>query len=706
MQKNNLFSEFVIGTLVFGVIVLMLLPLPTWFMDIALATNIAFGIVTMGISLYISRPLDYAVLPSVLLITTLLRLALNIATTRLILSQGYAGEVVEAFGNIVAGGNMVVGIIIFIIITVIQFIVVTKGAERIAEVSARFALDAMPGKQMSIDADFNAGLISSEGAKQKRSDLERESSFYGAMDGASKFIKGDAIAGIVIIIVNITAGLTIGVTQKGLSLAQAATKYTNLTVGDALASQVPALILSIAAGLIVTRSTSNAESLGTDIGSQIMKKPNALILAAIILFLMGLIPGLPTFSFIVIALVVAGFAGFTFMIRAKEQKDSEDAAVTEPKVNPSSPDMMYSLLEVDNLAIWVGRNLLDIADPGRQGTLVPEIASLRHQMTLNLGYVLPSVRIMDAPSLNPNEYRIVIRDTTVASSEAYPDRMLVLREYWDRIYSEPPPGALPGWDSALQEPAYWIDPDYLEQIEWQFPATPAVRVITAHLAEVVRRNIDELLTKADVKRVLEQAKQRDPQLVDGMIPNLINIGDLRRVFVNLLKERVSIRDIQYILERLEDLCLGIKDPDLLSEKLRITLGRQICLEFATSEKQIYALAFHPTWERKLEESLQRVENNLVLILDPRQIQQLVTLISRASKRINEKYGRRPVLICGPGLRLPLYRLLEQFDPHVHILSYAELSPDFNVQVLETVGQDGSQLGSGQIGPGEGARPAA
>lgn len=687
MTGGRLASEIVVGSIVFGLLILILVPLPTWLMDIALATNISFGIVTMGIALYISRPLDYAVLPSVLLIATLLRLSLNIAVTRLILEYGYAGEVVNAFGNFVAGGNIVVGIIIFIIITIVQFIVVTKGSERIAEVSARFALDAMPGKQMSIDADFNAGLITSEGAKQRRADLEKESSFYGAMDGASKFIKGDAIAGIVITIVNITAGLTIGVTQKGLDLAQAANKYTILTVGDALSAQVPALILSIAAGIIITRSTSSAESLGQDIGEQIMQRPNALALASGLLFLVGFFPGLPTFAFIVLSLIAGTMAYVVFKKRSQALKDTEEKALSEPKVNPSSPDMMYSLLEVDNLAIWVGRNLLDIADPGRQGTMVPEIASLRHQLTLNLGYVLPSVRIMDAPSLNANEYRIVIRDTTVASAEAYPDRMLVLREYWDRIYSEPPPGALPGWDSALQESAYWIDPDYLEQIDWQYPATPAVRVITAHLAEVVRRNIDELLTKSDVKKVLEQAKQRDAQIVDNLVPGLISIGDLRRVFVNLLKERVSIRDVQFLLERLEDLCSGIKDPDLLSEKLRITLGRQICLEFATPDKQLFSVAFHPAWERKLEESLQRVENNLVLILDPKQIQQLVTMISRSSKRINEKYGRKPVLICGPGLRLPLYRLLEQFDPHIHVLSYAELSPDFNVQVLETIGAE-------------------
>src|SRR3990167_2518933 len=322
MNKIRLPGEILVGVVVFGLLLLILVPLPTWLMDIALATNISFAIVTLGIALYIARPLDYAALPSVLLIATLLRLSLNIAVTRLILEFGYAGEVVSAFGNFVAGGNIVVGIIIFVIITVVQFIVVTKGAERIAEVSARFALDAMPGKQMSIDADFNAGLISSEQAKQRRADLEKESSFYGAMDGASKFIKGDAIAGIVITIVNITAGLTIGVTQKGLDLAQAAHKYSILTVGDALSAQVPALILSIAAGLIVTRSTSSAESLGLDISTQIMNKPNAL--ASGLLFLIGFMPGLPTPAFIVLSLITGGMAAFVFAKRAQEQKATEE----------------------------------------------------------------------------------------------------------------------------------------------------------------------------------------------------------------------------------------------------------------------------------------------------------------------------------------------------------------------------------------------
>ena len=348
---------------------------------------------------------------------------------------------------------------------------------------------------------------------------------------------------------------------------------------------------------------------------------------------------------------------------------------------------MYSLLEVDKLAIWVGSGLLDVADPARNGTLVPEIASLRHQLTLNLGYILPSVRIMDAPSLNPNEYRIVIRDTTVASADVYSDRMLILREDWDNIYSEPPPGSLPGWEPALQEAAYWVDPEYLEQIDWDRPAAPAVRVITAHMAEVVRKNIDDLLEKSDVRRVLDQVKQFDSQLVDNLVPGAISLGDLRRVFVNLLKERVSIRDIHYILEKLEDLSVAMKDPDQLSEKLRVALGRQICLEFSTPDRQLPAMAFHPSWETRLEQSLQRVDNNMVLILEPKQIQNLVTMISNASRRILEQVERRPVLICGPSLRLPLFRLIEQFDPHVHILSYAELSPDFNIQVMETIGTE-------------------
>jgi len=686
-------SELLVGALVFGIILIIIIPLPPILLDIYISLNITLAVVAIGISLYISKPLDFGTLPTFLLLTTMFRLALNISTTRSILLHGEGGELIEAMGKFVAGGNIVVGIIIFVIITVVQFMVITKGAERVAEVSARFALDAMPGKQMSIDADFNAGLITSDQAKTKRAEVERESAFFGSMDGASKFVKGDSMAGIIITIINIVAGLTIGMTQKGLPFELAAKKYIILTIGDSIAAIIPALILSIATGIIVTRAGSTADSFGQDLSSQILARPNALVVGAALLFIFALLPGMPK---AVLGILGSGLVAFVYILQQQKKKaeagglDSSteiDESVDQSGAPRATPEMMYSLLEVDKLAIWVGSGLLDIADPARNGTLVPEIASLRHQLTLNLGYILPSVRIMDAPSLNPNEYRIVIRDTTVASADVYSDRMLILREDWDNIYSEPPPGSLPGWEPALQEAAYWVDPEYLEQIDWDRPAAPAVRVITAHMAEVVRKNIDDLLEKSDVRRVLDQVKQFDSQLVDNLVPGAISLGDLRRVFVNLLKERVSIRDIHYILEKLEDLSVAMKDPDQLSEKLRVALGRQICLEFSTPDRQLPAMAFHPSWETRLEQSLQRVDNNMVLILEPKQIQNLVTMISNASRRILEQVERRPVLICGPSLRLPLFRLIEQFDPHVHILSYAELSPDFNIQVMETIGTE-------------------
>jgi len=686
-------SELLVGALVFGIILIIIIPLPPILLDIYISLNITLAVIAIGISLYISKPLDFGTLPTFLLLTTMFRLALNISTTRSILLHGEGGELIEAMGKFVAGGNIVVGIIIFVIITVVQFMVITKGAERVAEVSARFALDAMPGKQMSIDADFNAGLITSEQAKTKRAEVERESAFFGSMDGASKFVKGDSMAGIIITIINIVAGLTIGMTQKGLPFELAAKKYIILTIGDSISAIIPALILSIATGIIVTRAGSTADSFGQDLSSQILARPNALVVGAALLFIFALLPGMPK---AVLGILGTGLVAFVYILQQQKKKaeaggmDSSteiDESVDQSGAPRATPEMMYSLLEVDKLAIWVGSGLLDIADPARNGTLVPEIASLRHQLTLNLGYILPSVRIMDAPSLNPNEYRIVIRDTTVASADVYSDRMLILREDWDNIYSEPPPGSLPGWEPALQEAAYWVDPEYLEQIDWDRPAAPAVRVITAHMAEVVRKNIDDLLEKSDVRRVLDQVKQFDSQLVDNLVPGAISLGDLRRVFVNLLKERVSIRDIHYILEKLEDLSVAMKDPDQLSEKLRVALGRQICLEFSTPARQLPAMAFHPSWETRLEQSLQRVDNNMVLILEPKQIQNLVTMISNAPRRILEQVERRPVLICGPSLRLPLFRLIEQFDPHVHILSYAELSPDFNIQVMETIGTE-------------------
>ncbi len=686
-------SELMVGALIFGIILIIIVPLPPILLDLYISLNIALAVIGIGISLYISRPLDFASLPTFLLLATMFRLSLNIATTRSILLNGEAGELVEAMGQFVAGGNIVVGIIIFVIITIVQFMVITKGAERVAEVSARFALDAMPGKQMSIDADFNAGLISSEQAKEKRSEVERESAFFGSMDGASKFVKGDSIAGIIITIVNIVAGLTIGMTQKGLTFEMAANKYIILTIGDAISCIIPALVLSIATGVIVTRAGSTADSFGQDIAQQLMAKPSAFVVGAALMIIFAMLPGMPAPVLLTLATAMGSFAFMLFKkAAAGDTKPMDTGMEIDENVDSSgapraTPEMMYSLLEVDKLAIWVGSNLLDIADPGRGGTLVPEIASLRHQLTLNLGYILPSVRIMDAPSLGPNEYRVVIRDTTVASSEIYANKMLILREDWDNVYSEAPPGSMPGWEPALQEAAYWVDPEYLEQIDWDRPAAPAVRVVTAHVAEVVRKNIDDLLEKSDVRKVLDTVKQTDPQLVDNLVPGALSLGDMRRVIVNLLKERVSIRDIHYLLEKLEDLTVGIKDPDILSEKLRVALGRQICLEFSTPDRQLPAMAFHPSWEQRLEQSLQKVDNSMVLVLEPKQIQNLVTLVSNASRRILEQAERRPVLICGPALRLPLFRLIEQFDPHVHILSYAELSPDFNIQVMETIGTE-------------------
>ena len=686
-------SEILVGALIFGIILIIIIPLPTVLLDLFISLNLTLAVIAIGIALYISKPLDFAALPTFLLLATMFRLALNISSTRSILLKADAGNLILAMGKFVAGGNIVVGLIIFIIITVVQFMVITKGAERVAEVSARFALDAMPGKQMSIDADFNAGLITSEQAKEKRETVERESAFFGSMDGASKFVKGDTMAGIIITIINIVAGLTIGMTQKGLPFDLAAKKYVILTIGDAISAIIPSLILSIATGIIVTRAGSTADSFGEDVGTQLLARPNAFIVGAALLFIFALLPGMPKG---VLATIGMGLVTLVYMLISKKKKAEAAALDADVEIDESvdqtgapraTPEMMYSLLEVDKLAVWVGSGLLDIADPARNGTLVPEIASLRHQLTLNLGYILPSVRIMDAPSLNPNEYRIVIRDTTVASAEVYSDKMLILREDWDNIYSEPPPGSLPGWEPALQEAAYWVDPEYLEQIDWDRPAAPAVRVITAHLAEVVRKNIDDLLEKADVRRILDQVKQFDSQLIENLVPGAISLGDLRRVFVNLLKERVSIRDIHYILEKLEDLTVAIKDPDQLSEKLRVALGRQICLEFSTPDRQLPAMAFHPSWETRLEQSLQKVDNSMVLILEPKQIQNLVTMISNSSRRILEQVERRPILICGPSLRLPLYRLIEQFDPHVHILSYAELSPDFNIQVMETIGTE-------------------
>ena len=685
---GNPLSEIFLALFVLFLIVILLVELPNWVINISICMNITLGIVLMMFALYIQKPLELSSFPSIILIGTMFRLCLSIGSTRLILAKGEAGQVIQAFGEFVTGGNMVVGAVIFLIITVVQFLVITKGAERIAEVAARFALDAMPGKQMTIDADFNAGLISPEEATQKREDLSRESNLFGSMDGAMKFVKGDTIAGIIITLINIIGGLTIGCLMNQMPIADAVDRYTKLTIGDGLASQVPSLLMSIAAGIFMTRSSAQSSSLGADFTGQIMTKPYALFFAALFLFLLGITghwTGLPWWPFL-LASVGIGVAGFSVLINADVQSQMGQLEnVRQNMQDLVNPNRMYERLGVDTLSLQVGSNLLIIADPDQEGQLLPKIAALRQRITDELGYIIPNIRIMDSSALDANEYMISIRGDTVATGYVYPGRLMVIADQWDAVKKEVPPDAIIGIDPTFQTQAYWIAPEIAKAVR-AVQAVDPTDVIVTHLQECVRRHVDDVMTKTDVLKLMELVRSQDPTLVNDLVPTIISTSDLRKIFVNLIREKVSIKDIIFIFERLCDYARFSKEPDILSERLRAALGRKICLSNVQDDKVLYALTLSSEWEKILDDSCQRTELGTMFLLNPMQVQELIETTATTMLRAQQACGQQPVILCSPRIRLPLYQLLERHMPTVVVISYSELITDIKVEAVDTIGE--------------------
>ncbi len=684
---NNL-SEVFMAVFVLLLIVLLLCELPNWVINVSICLNITLGVVLLMISLYVRKTLELASFPSIILIGTMFRLVLSIASTRLILSKGEAGEVIHAFGSFVTGGNMIVGGVIFLIITVVQFMVITKGAERIAEVAARFALDAMPGKQMTIDADFNAGLISPEEATKKREDLQRESNLFGSMDGAMKFVKGDTIAGIIIVLINIIGGLCIGCLMNQMPIADAISKYTILTIGDGLASQVPSLLMSIAAGIFMTRSSA-ANSLGTDVTGQIISKPYALFLAAAFLMLLAItgppFTGLPFWPFFFFSIGL-GIAGFSTLINADVQSQlGQLENVRQNMQDLVNPNRMYERLGVDVLSLQVGSNLLVIADPDQEGQLLAKIAALRQRVTDELGYILPNIRIMDSSALDANEYMISIRGNTVATGYVYPGKLMVIADQWDAMKKEVPQDAIIGIDPTYQTQAYWISPEDAKTAR-SVTAVDSTDVIVTHLQECVRKHVDEVMTKTDVLKLMELVRSQDPTLVNDLVPTIISTSDLRKIFVNLIREKVSIKDIIFVFERLCDYARFSKEPDILSERLRAALGRQICLSNVGDDKVLYALTLSPEWEKILDDSCQRTELGTMFLLNPMQVQELIETTATTLMRAHQACGQQPVILCSPRIRLPLYQLLERHIPTIVVISYSELITDIKVEAIDTIGE--------------------
>ena len=680
-------SEFALAGFVLTLILILLMEMPNWVINFSISMNITLGVVLMMIALYVQKPLELAAFPSIILLGTMFRLILSIASTRLILAKGDAGEVVSAFGHFVTGGNMVVGVVIFLIITIVQFMVITKGAERIAEVSARFALDAMPGKQMTIDADFNAGLISPEEAVKKREDLQRESSLFGSMDGSMKFVKGDTIAGLIITIINIVGGLCVGCLMNQMPPADAVAKYTILTIGEGLSSQLPSLLMSIAAGIFMTRA-SGANSLGSDLVVQITSKPNPLFLAAGFLILIALsspVTGLPWLPFILFAggLIVAGLS---VLVNADVQSQlGQLESVRQNMQDLVNPNRMYERLGVDVLSLQVGAGLLVIADPDQEGQLLAKIAALRQRVTDELGYILPNIRIMDSSALEANEYLIAIRGNTVATGFVYPGKYMVIADQWDSVRTEVPDDAIVGVDPTYQTQAYWVSEEDAKSTK-AITAVDATDVVITHLQEITRKHVDDIMTKTDVLKLMELVRSQDPTLVNDLVPTIISTSDLRKIFVNLIREKVSIKDIIFIFERLCDYARFSKEPDILSERLRAALGRQICLGNVQEDKVLYALTLSPEWEKVLDDSCQRTELGTMFLLNPMQVQELIETTAATLMNAHQNIGKQPVILCSPRIRLPLFQLLERHIPTIVVISYSELITDIKVEAVDTIGE--------------------
>ena len=679
-------SELLLGAGILVLIAIILVPLPDWFIDFSVSFNISLGVVLLMMSLYVRKPLDIAAYPSLILMATLFRLALGIASTRAILANGHAGEMIEAFGHFVTGGNLIVGVIIYSIITLVQFMVITKGSERVAEVGARFALDAMPGKQMTIDSDLNAGLIGPDEAKSKREDLQRESSLLGSMDGAMKFVKGDSIAGIIITVINIVGGFAIGVLQKGLPLMEALNKYTILTIGDGLTQQLPALLMAVAIGITMTRTTSVSDSLAQDLFSQFQAKHYGLIFAALFLVVIAIsssVTGLPWWAFTIFAVIIGGVAFSVFLTTDVQQQLGELDQVQQNMQQMIDPNRMYERMGVDSLSLQVGGNLLKIADPEQDGQLLGKIAGLRTRLTDELGYILPNIRIMDSNTLEANEYMLSIRGNPVATGRVYPGKFMLLASYYQAYQPEPPEGVIKDVDPTYNTEAYWLDPNDIPP-KLQAQAVEATDAVIAHLQEISIKYVDDIMSKMDVLKLMELMKQSDPSVIQELVPGMLTPNDLRKVFVNLTREKVSIKDIQFIFERLSDYARFSREPDVLSERLRASLGRQICISHADKAKSLVAVTLSNQWEQVLDEACQRTELGTMFLLNPLQVQQLIEAVNDSLRLVQQHYGRVPVILCSPRIRLPLYQLLDRHLPMITVLSYSELIPDVKVQAVDSI----------------------
>ncbi|HVC21269.1 MAG TPA: flagellar biosynthesis protein FlhA [Vicinamibacterales bacterium] len=659
-------SHLIAPGAVVAVVLLMVLPVPPVVLDLLLSIDIGLAVVLVLTAVYVREPIEFSVFPSLLLLLTLTRLSLNVASTRLVLMHGQdgvdaAGHVIMAFGQFVVGGNLVVGVVVFLVLITIQYVVINHGAVRISEVTARFTLDAMPGKQMAIDADLNAGLLTEKEARARRERIRREADFYGAMDGAIRFTQRDALAAVIITAVNIVAGLIIGVVQHGLDLATAAHTYTILTVGEGLVTAIPSLLVSISGGLITTRAAAEA-NLGEEVATQLLARSKPLAVAAGVLGGLALIPGLPKLSFFLVASVLGSAAYFNRKPAAAETPDEAPAP---------APDALDTVGVVDPLSVEVGYALISLVDEKQGGTFLSRVRSIRRQIASETGMLVPPVHIADNLQLGPRTYSILVKGVEVARGELYPERMLAINPGTasttiDGTATKEPAFGLPAW---------WVSADQRDKAAAAgYTVVDATTALSTHLSETIRTFLPDLLGRQQTKELVDRVGQASPKLVEELVPKLVAIGDIQRVLRQLLRERVPIRDLTTILEALADGAGVSKDPDVLVEAVRSAVGRMICRQYQTDKGELPAIGFTPAFEERLLKSVVRTDQGSVLALDPAEAQNLASRIARAL----EVAVAQPVLLCSPVLRPHLWRLFSRVLPHLGVLSHNEVPPQVKV----------------------------
>ena len=674
MKKQDL----AVAAYLVAAFVMMIIPIPSWLLDILLACNIALGFTILFTAMFAKEVLDMSFFPTILLFTTIFRIALNISSTRLILTTGDPGEVVQTFGNYVGGGDLIVGAIVFLILIIVQFMIINKGSERVAEVTARFTLDAMPGKQMAIDADLNTGAINDAEAKRRRDKIQEEASFFGSMDGAVKYVKGDATAGLIITAVNIVGGIAMGVLRRGMDFNNALNTYTILTIGDGLVSQIPSLLISLSTGILVTKGSKDAD-FGAVLIRQVFGIPKALYIVGIIICTLGIVTPFPTLIFLTLGLVfiVCGrvIAGEIETARIENEVDEEEIAAEEIR----QPENVNSLLQVDPIELEFGYGIIPLADVNQGGDLLDRVVMIRRQIALELGTVVPIIRLRDNIQLNPNQYIIKIKGIQVSEGEILFDHYMAMNPG----YVEEEITGIPTFEPSFHLPAIWITEGQRERAESLGYTVDPPSIIATHLTEIIRQHISELLTRQDVQNLVNNLKDTNPSLVEELTPKLLGLGEIQKVLQNLLKEGISIRDLLTIFETLADYAPSTRDTDILTEYVRQSLKRAISSKFFPANETTSVVTLDPKLEQEIMASVKQSENGAYLTLDPEKTKAIMKSVGDEIAKL-ENLGKNPIIVTSPIVRMYFKRLTEDYYRDLIVVSYNEIENNVELQSVGMV----------------------